>query len=203
MILLVILILIAGRFFMPAIGEALVAEDEPVQSDVIVVLMGGGLDRVFGAVDLYKAGYGEKILMVRNCQSGYNEAAAKGVKVPRESDIARSAAMQLNVPGADIIILPGDAASTQDEALAVRKYLEEHEKIDSLIISTSHTHSARAKKIFQWACADLGREVSIISCPSSYDEFDAEGWWKDREYASQVFFEYVKWINFYVIDRWG
>ena len=75
-ILLVIIVLIAGRFLLPSLGEALVAEDEPVKSDVIVVLMGGGLDRIFEAVDLYKDGYGEMILMARNYQSGFDEAAA-------------------------------------------------------------------------------------------------------------------------------
>lgn len=202
-ILLVIVLLIAGRFLLPYLGEALVAEDEPVNSDVIVVLMGGGLDRIFEAVDLYKEGYGEMILMVRNYQPGYDKAAAKGLEVSRESEIARSAAMQLDVPEEDIQILPGDARSTQEEALAVKKYLQDHAEVDSLIIATSPTHSTRAKKIFQWAVEDLDREVRVISCPSRYVEFDAGSWWKDREDASQVFLEHVKMIHFYLSDRWG
>ncbi|HAS91235.1 MAG TPA: hypothetical protein DCS12_02960, partial [Clostridiales bacterium] len=138
-ILLVIILLIAGRFLLPFLGEALVAEDEPEKSDVIVVLMGGGLDRIFEAVDLYKDGYGEMILMVRNYQPGFDEAVAKGLAVLRESEIAKSAALQSGVPEEDILILPGDARSTRDEALAVKKYLQDHAKIDSLIIATSPT----------------------------------------------------------------
>ena len=201
-ILLVIILLIAGRFFLPALGETLVAEDEPVKSDVIVVLMGGGLDRMYEAVDLYKGGYGERILMVRNYQPGYEEADAQGIAVTRESEMVKSAAMQLDVPEEDILILPGDARSTQEEALAVKKYLQAHAEVDSLIIATSPTHSARAKKIFQWAMEDLDREVRVISCPSSYVEFDAAHWWRDREDAGQVFLEHVKMINFYLLDRW-
>ena len=197
-ILLVIILLIAGRFLLPSFGEALVAEDEPLKSDVIVVLMGGGLDRIFEAVDLYKDGYGKMILMVRNYQPGFDEAAAKGLAVTRESEMVKSAAMQSDVPEEDILILPGDARSTQDEALAVKKYLQDNAEVDSLIIATSPTHSARAKKIFQWAAADLDREVRVISCPSRYVEFDAANWWKDREDASQVFLEHVKLIHFYL-----
>jgi len=106
--------------------------------------------------------------------------------------------MQSGVPEEDILILPGDARSTRDEALAVKKYLQAHSEVDSLIIATSPTHSARAKKIFQWAAADLGREVRVISCPSRYVEFDAGNWWKDREDASQVFLEHVKMMHFYL-----
>jgi len=196
--LLVIILLIAGRFLLPFLGEALVAEDEPEKSDVIVVLMGGGLDRIFEAVDLYKDGYGEMILMMRNYQPGFDEAVAKGLAVLRESEIAKSAALQSGVPEEDILILPGDARSTRDEALAVKKYLQAHAEVDSLIIATSPTHSARAKKIFQWAVEDLDREVRVISCPSRYVEFNTANWWKDREDASQVFLEHVKMIHFYL-----
>ena len=174
------------------------AEDEPEKSDVIVVLMGGGLDRIFEAVDLYKDGYGEMILMVRNYQPGFDEAVAKGLAVLRESEIAKSAALQSGVPEEDILILPGDARSTRDEALAVKKYLQAHAEVDLLIIATSPTLSARAKKIFQWAAEDLDREVRVTSCPSRYVEFDAANWWKDREDASQVFLEHVKMIHFYL-----
>jgi len=53
-ILLVIILLIAGRFLLPSLGEVLVAENEPAKSDVLVVLMGGGPDRILEAADLYK-----------------------------------------------------------------------------------------------------------------------------------------------------
>lgn len=53
-ILLVIIVLIAGRFLLPSLGEVLVAENEPAKSDVLVVLMGGGPDRILEAADLYK-----------------------------------------------------------------------------------------------------------------------------------------------------
>jgi uncharacterized SAM-binding protein YcdF (DUF218 family) len=199
--LLVVFLLIAGRLLLPSLGEALIVKDKPAPSDLIVVLMGGGLNRVFGAVDLYNTNYSQRILMVESYQAGYTEAISKGISVPREAVIAKSAAVQLGIPANAITILPGDAKSTKDEALVVRKYLQEHEKIDSIIIATSPTHSARAKKIFNWAFADLDRDVSVLSCPNTYDQFDPAKWWKNRDDVEQVLLEYLKFINFYLNDK--
>ncbi len=38
------------------LGTWLVADDQPEKSDVIVILMGSGPDRMLGAVDFYKQG---------------------------------------------------------------------------------------------------------------------------------------------------
>lgn len=199
--LLIVLLLIAGRLLLPSIGEALVAKDKPVRSDLIVVLMGGGLNRVFGAVDLYNANYSKRILMVESYQAGYAEAVTKGISVSREAGIAKSAAVQLGVPEDAITILPGDAKSTKEEALVVKRYLQQHEKINSIIIATSPTHSGRAKKIFIWAFSDLDRGIRVLSCPSTHDKFDPSNWWNNSEDAEQVPLEYLKFINFYLRDK--
>jgi len=49
----------------------------------------------------------------------------------------------------------GDALSTQDEAIQVREYLKSRKEIDS-----------------------LDKEVRVASCPTQYDDFNAEGWWE-------------------------
>ena len=119
MVAVLLFIVAAARLSLPYLGEALVAEDKPQPADLIVVLMGGGLNRVFAAVDLYEDGMSGKILMVNSYQAGYEEAIARGMSVPRETDIAKSAAVQMGVRADDIIILPGAARSTSDEALII------------------------------------------------------------------------------------
>jgi hypothetical protein len=57
-------IFILGRLSLPALGSFLVVEDEPQRSDLIVVLMGSGPDRMLGAVDLFRQGYADEIVMV-------------------------------------------------------------------------------------------------------------------------------------------
>jgi len=185
------------------LGRWLVADDEPVKSDVIVVLMGSGPDRMLGAVDLYQQGMAGKIIMVRNYVSGYEEALSRGVEIPHDSDIAAMVAVQLGVDADDIIILPGGAGSTGDEARVVADYFREHEELDSLLVVTSKYHSHRAKMIFSCALDELDREASILSCPTPYDHFQADGWWQRRGDMEIVFLEYVKLAHFFCLEQFS
>jgi uncharacterized SAM-binding protein YcdF (DUF218 family) len=198
----VILVVVALiRLSLPSLGNLLVAQDEPQPSDIIVLLMGSGPDRMLGAAELYQSGYADEILMVRNMVRGYDLVVSQGVKIPHDTDIAREVAVQLEVPEEKIIVLPGDALSTQDEAIQVREYLKSEPDIDSLIIVTSKSHSGRAKKIFIKAMESIDREVQVISCPTQYDDFNTEGWWQSREDLKRGVLEYFKLINFYAREQ--
>ncbi|MGI6452430.1 MAG: YdcF family protein [Syntrophomonadaceae bacterium] len=198
----VILVVVALiRLSLPSLGNYLVAEDEPQQSDIIVLLMGSGPDRMLGAVDLYHAKYADEILMVRNMVRGYNLVVSQGVNIPHDTDIAKDVAVQLEVPEEKITVLPGDALSTQDEAIQVREYLKNEPDIDSLIIVTSKSHSGRAKKIFVKAMNSLNRDFKIISCPTEYDDFNAEKWWQNREDLKRGALEYLKLFHFYIKEQ--
>jgi uncharacterized SAM-binding protein YcdF (DUF218 family) len=197
----IIAIFILGRLSLPTLGSFLVAEDEPQPSDIIVLLMGSGPDRMLGAVEFYQSGYADEILMVRNMVRGYDLVVSQGVKIPHDTDIAREVAMQLGVPEEKITVLPGDALSTQDEAIAVREYLKNEPDIDSLIIVTSKSHSGRAKKIFVKAMSSIDREIKVLSCPTEYDDFNAEKWWQNREDLKRGALEYLKLMNFYAREQ--
>lgn len=186
---------------LPSLGSFLISQDEPQPSDIIVLLMGSGPDRMLGAVDLYHAGYADQIVMVRNMVRGYDLVVSQGVKIPHDTDIAREVAVQLGVPEEKIIVLPGDALSTQDEAIAVREYLKSEPDIDSLIIVTSKSHSGRAKKIFVKAMSSLDRELKVLSCPTQYDDFNTDSWWKSREDLKRGALEYLKLFHFYLKEQ--
>ena len=200
-VIVILSVLLLGRLSLPSLGYYLVAEDEPQQSDIIVLLMGSGPDRMLGAVDLYHAEYADEILMVRNMVRGYDLVVSQGVKIPHDTDIAKEVAVQLGVPEEKITVLPGDALSTQDEAIAVREYLKTEPDIDSLIIVTSKSHSGRAKKIFVKTMSSIDREIKVLSCPTEYDDFNADRWWKDREDLKRGALEYLKLFNFYVREQ--
>jgi uncharacterized SAM-binding protein YcdF (DUF218 family) len=200
-VIVILSVLLLGRLSLPSLGNYLVAEDEPQQSDIIVLLMGSGPDRMLGAVDLYHAEYADEILMVRNMVRGYDLVVSQGVKIPHDTDIAKEVAVQLGVPEEKITVLPGDALSTQDEAIAVREYLKTEPDIDSLIIVTSKSHSGRAKKIFVKAMTSLERDFRIISCPTNYDDFNTEKWWQNREDLKHGVLEYLKLMHFYVKEQ--
>lgn len=195
-----LLLILLSVFFYHA-GNILVEEQKPVRADLIVVLMGSGPDRMLHAVDLYKKDYAGKILMVENWQPGYERLKALNVSIPRDAQIEAMVGVQLGVPKDAFVILPGDAQSTQDEAGIIKDYLQKNRKINSLLLVTSKFHSARAADIFRWEMAGLDRPVKITSCPTPYDNFNPDAWWRSREDAKQVVMEYAKWTNFYLFDR--
>ncbi len=181
----------------------IVSSDSPEKADVIIVLMGSGPDRILGAVDLYEQGYAPCILMVENWQPGYELLESRDVDLPRDAELAAMVGVQLEVPEEAFIILPGDARSTQDEALIVTQYLKEQQvKVHKVLLVSSKYHSKRSALIFRWALADLGRDVKVLSCPTPYDDFNAAAWWNSREDAKRVVMEYAKLTNFYLFDRW-
>lgn len=185
----------------PRLGQWLVAEDDVVKSDIIVVLMGSVADRILQAVDLYQEGEADKIVMVNSHRDAYDELLNRDVEIPGNAQLSQTAANSLGVPNEDIIILEGDAKSTQDEALVVREFLRYNDEIDSMILVTSKYHSARAKKIFTKALDSLNRDIRILSSPTQYDSFNPKYWWRNREDAKRVITEYMKLVNFYVREQ--
>ena len=198
---LLVLALIVG-LSLPFLGNYLVAEDVPQKCDIIVVLMGSGPDRMLGAVDIYDQGYSDRIVMVRNLTRGYDVALDRGVDIPHDTDISRDVAVQLGVPEGNITILPGDVLSTKEEAIAVMEYLKDEPDIASIMLVTSKYHSGRTKKIFKRVMKSLDRKIDIISCPTEYDDFDPDKWWKSREDLKRGVLEYLKLLNFYTKERW-
>jgi len=193
----VILLALLAVFFRYA-GILIVAEDSPEKADLIIVLMGSGPDRILGAVDLYKEGYAPRILMVENWEPGYALLESRGVKVPRDAEIEAMVGTQLGAPEEAFIILPGDARSTQEEALIISRYLQDNPRIDKILLVSSKYHSQRSAIIFPWVIED----AKVLSCPTPYDNFNADSWWRTRQDAKSVVMEYAKLANFYLLDRW-
>lgn len=182
-------------------GRWLVEDDKLVHADLIVVLMGSGPDRILEAIDLNKAGYAEKILMVENNQPGFELLKERDVTIPRDADLAKSVGVQMDVPSGDFIILPGNALSTRDEANRIKAYLTKHHDIKKIILVTSRYHTGRAAKVFRRALRDLDNNVEVIARPSRYDRFNEKVWWRSREDAKHLISEYTKLLAFYTLDR--
>ena len=109
--------------------------------------------------------------------------------------------MTQEVAKEDIIILPGNAQSTQDEAVAIEQFLKNRPDVDTILLVTSKFHSHRSELIFNKALADL--DVEIYSAPTPYDPFQARGWYKDREDIQSVVTEYIKLANYFVLEQWS
>ena len=122
---------------MPNLGQWLVAEDDLQASDMIVVLMGGSFpDRILQAVDIYNERYSGKIVLANSHRVDYDIFVERGVEIPPgDAQLSKMAAIDLGVPEENILILEGNAKSTQDESLVIREYIRNNRAIESNHIS--------------------------------------------------------------------
>jgi len=178
-------------------------EDEPVQADAIVILMGSVYDRVLQASDLYLQGLSRQMIMVETRQLD-DDKVLKGEEVYNISNTGqtRNVAVSLGVPLDSIIILPGGAASTRMEAIIFRDYFVNKPDIDTILLVSSAEHTRRASIIFKTVFRKAGLPVHVVSSPSTYSGFNAEKWWKSRNEIKDVVMEYLKIGYFFLFDRW-
>lgn len=192
---LAILFLLPAILLVPRMGTYLVRQDKLEKADAMVILMGNIPDRALETYDLYEMGYASEIIIVMANRYGIDVFRKRGIPLDGQTSITQKVLIGLGVPDSIVTILPGDAKSTQDEALEVRNYVEKIPDLDTLILVTSSYHSRRAAFTFEKELSHLDRPTVLISCPSKYTGFHSEIWWKDRESAKLVFFEYLKLTN--------
>lgn len=131
----------------------------------------------------------------------YRALEGRGIRLISNTDQVRNSLIRLGVPADSIVILPGDARSTMEEAEAIRKYLESDMRIDTLVLVSSAYHMRRAGMIFEAALRKSGREMTVLCSPSEYTNFRARGWWKHKEEIQAVISEYLKIGSFVFIER--
>ncbi|HDZ42113.1 MAG TPA: YdcF family protein [Bacteroidetes bacterium] len=195
------LILIFYAVILRSAGTWLVKDDMVVNGDAIIVLMGNIPDRVLETVDIYEKGYGNKVLVVEENMGAYKELRERGADIISNTRQFCMAAFDLGISPDDIVILPGQATSTQMESTIIRDYLKAKPHIDTLLLVSSASHTRRAAMIFKSAFNKAKMPVTVVSCPSQYSGFNAAGWWKNREDIQKVLLEYLKIANFLVFDR--
>jgi len=199
-VLFIIIILYVGtsRFA----GVWLVKEDRLVNADAIVILMGGiSSERVLQAADIYSKGLAGKVIIVEESMGSSKALQARGAHILSNSEQVLNAFISLGIPADSIILLAGDATSTQIEATMIREYLANKSEVDTLILVSSSFHTRRASMIFRSAFRIAGRPVKILCSPNVYTDFDAKKWWKSKEGIQTVLFEYIKIANFILFER--
>lgn len=196
-VLLLILVLLFFKFG----GKRLVVEDNlgEIEEAPLVLLMGSVGDRALGAYELYEEGKVNHIYMMESHLAGRDILKEQSISLPGDADLSRSILMDLGVPEEMITILPGDAESTKDEALLFREFLQAHPEIDEIILTTSKFHSYRSKRIFGKALRE--HEVVIYSAPTSYDRFDEQAWYQNREDIQRVITEYMKIAHYLLLEQ--
>jgi len=175
--------------------------DVPPHADAIIVLMGSFPERVLQATDLYHAGKADQLLIVYESMGPYQVLESRGADIIRTTEQARDAAIDLGVPADSITMLPGEARSTLDEAVAVREYIKGNPDIDTLLLVSSPAHMRRSYMIFRQILRNSVKPVYMGTCPSSYSSFNPDKWWKRKEDIQSVVSEMVKIVSFLTIER--
>ena len=178
------------------VGGYLVVDSTPSESDLIVCLAGGNVERGLGTADLYSKGYAPRVFMAREePPDGLEWAREKGVEYPESIDLMVMLLEALGVPRSAILRSEQPVGSTLEEARLVREVVKQ-QGYSSLILVTSPTHTRRVlltfRKVFE------GEDIRLHVVPTPYSRFRPEDWWQSRKYAREVIVEYQKLI-FYVL----
>lgn len=173
-------------------GLWLVKKDNFKKTTYALILMGSIPDRVLEAIDLYHESRIDTILIVKTHQMSIQSLNSKGVTLPGNAELSRYALTELGVPESRIIIIPGLARSTIDEAHSLKIYVDNKPWIDKIALITSAQHTFRAGLIFEKVLSDRKDAITVLSHPSSYTDFNAEKWWTDKESTETLIIEYGK-----------
>lgn len=157
-------------------GNFLVIDEKSAKSDVVIVLSGGGIERLEKGVELYKKGFAPYVMISNGQEDGLYEAA-----------------QQLGVPS-DSLILENQARSTKENALFTKNLMQKHQ-FQSAIIVSSNYHMRRVKSNYEKAISNSG--MKLIYCSVSDNEYDSVRWWATRENRRATYIEYVKLIGNY------
>jgi uncharacterized SAM-binding protein YcdF (DUF218 family) len=138
---------------------------------------------------------------VEGKNDGYRELKARGADMISGSRQVRNATVALGIPSENIIVLPGEAQSTKQEAMIIRQYLTSKPEIDTLILVSSSPHLRRASMVFENVFKKSRTPVCIFCSPNSYTKFDAKNWWRSKDGIEDVLVEYLKIANYILFDK--
>jgi len=176
------------------LGEYLIVKHSPQESDLIVCLAGGNVDRGLATADAFQKGLAPHIFMAREeSADGYDLLRERGIDYPEDVDLMMMLLEQQGISRSVFLTSDRTVDSTIDEAEYIRDLVME-KGYKSLILITSPTHSRRAWRTFKKVFEE--NEVQVFSLPSSYSKFNPEDWWEQRKYVREVIIEYQKLIYY-------
>lgn len=172
---------LGGPFVLDGLGRSLIQEDPLHQADAILVLAGETRNgsRVTHAVGLYKRGLAP-LLMLSGTPMGFRT---------HEAEVMARHAEYLGVPPDRIVVIKHDSDSTREEAEVVVPVLQ-HKGLREVILVTSNSHTARAKRIFVKEAGPAGPRFFASPVDDGY--FDPEGWWMRRKDSKTFVYEAIK-----------
>ncbi|MBU2568694.1 MAG: YdcF family protein [Gammaproteobacteria bacterium] len=180
-VLFVFALIIFGGFFFST------PEFEPRPADLIVVLGGGGGDRINKGLDLFNAGYSNDMLI-----TGLPEM--NNDVMPTYSKWRLQYLIEQGVPKRSII-LDDSAKNTYEEAVNIKRLMINN-KWQRVLIVSDPPHLRRLSIIFSFVFGDKS-DLSFFLISSSPEWWSAQYWWKNTISAQFVLLEIFKLIYLY------
>lgn len=184
MALVLLLIIGSARLALFGVGWWIDFGEEPVKSDILVVLA-GDYARSALAAQLYARGYAPGVWVSRPKRpSAYVKLDELGLRLPSEESIVRQILVKRGVPDRNVHLYGRDVNSTADEASELGREFPTAGK--TILVVTSRYHARRSRIIFR----RLLPEADIrVAAPSADSE---RNWWKDKELAQNALLEMFK-----------
>ena len=156
------------------LAEAWITSEPMVDADAIVILGGGLQTRPFEAARLYHQGLAPKILLLN---ARRNDTDDLGITTP-STELTRQVLLNKGVPEGAVVVIGEGVASTHDECVAVRAWVEtNHAK--RIIIPTDPFHTRRVQWFFRKALKGTGAEIRTEAVTPR--EYTATDWWQHEE----------------------
>lgn len=157
----------------------------PAEADAIFILMGDVVPRAMYAGAIARD-LGVRYVAMAKPQG--NAATALGLS-PTEDQVACAILKTLAVPDSLVVVIPGGAQSTFEEAMLARWWVETR-GIRSVVFVTSSYHTARARWILRRVLRGLPLALCVAGVPDPH--VDCGRWWLSEEGLLTVFNETVK-----------
>lgn len=186
-----LLLPVLAIFLLSVMGAVLVIADPLEKADAIVMLSGGGEERIRETIRLYQEEYAQIIILTETgaVLKGYNAEFSKE---------QRLIFIDAEIPATSIWITPHHAASTRDEAKDVRA-LVNNRNVRALIVVTDPYHTLRTRMIWNEVFADNG--IKIIVRPTRDSWYRSTTWWLSPEGWRNTLNEYVKLASYILLKR--
>ena len=162
--------------------------DQPVKSDVIVVLAGETEKRPERGLELLRRGTAARLILDVPAQA----------KVFQWSNLELAHRYVQSLPEAQSIsICPVEGLSTKAETVDVSRCLKDLSARHILLVTSDH-HTRRALVTFQ---KELPAYVFDVAAACNSAEFGTR-WWLHREWAKTYLNEWVRLVWWELVDRW-
>ncbi|HJN09210.1 MAG TPA: ElyC/SanA/YdcF family protein [Pirellulaceae bacterium] len=173
------------RLLLPPLADWLDVGISPTRADYIMVLPGHSETRPFVAASWVRLGLADQVLLPRTRSSGDIE---DGI-IPPTHEIEAAVMECCGLHKEQVVILPGESASTFDDAQALAAFIAGQPEARVAIV-TSGFHTRRARWVFRQRIPELMDRIQFVSAPNP--GFHAKRWWRTPRGLDTVCSEYLK-----------